>query len=394
MSVCKLSQCALGPALLAWAVVSTFPGQAVAQPAPPRPAAAPAPPRPAAPPPAVPPPAVAPPAARPAVVAAAAIAQPVDGARAGVAIVLRGAQGVALGLVLASDGRVVTSLASLGGNKKNLSLRFADGSTVTATVGHEDARSDLALIVPARAGWTRGLAPSAVEPTTSSRLTYYELKANKPEPREAPASRAAPLAIPVVGALFLGSPVVDESGAAVGIVVHSCDVPEGKKTCLAAARVVPVTTLRGFLRALPATAVVAAPYLGVRSERAVGSFARGVRITEIGAGSPAAQAKLAAGPDGDLILGVAGQPVTTHDELSRAIGRHAPGEKVALTLFSRGAYRQVDVVLTRAPSLTGSAGPASTPGGPPGQPPPAPAPRGPAPGSATDGAPKDFGQRR
>lgn len=386
MSVCKLSQCALGPALLAWAVLG-YPAESAAQQQPPgrAPVARPAAPRPPTP----PAPPAAPPIAPLAVGVAAVTSAPVDPARAaGVAVVLRGDKGVALGMVLASDGRVVTSLAALGGNRKNLSLRFPDGSTVAATVGHELAKSDLALLVPARVGWTRGFAPSGVSPTTSSRLTFFELKAAKPEAREAPSTRTAPLAFPLAGPGLLGSPVVDESGAAVGVVVHSCDVPEGKKTCLPASRVAPVATVRQFLRTMPATAVPPAPFLGVRSERAVGSFARGVRITEISPGSPAAQAKLAAGPDGDLILALAGEPVTTHDELTRAVQKHAPGQKVALTIFSRGAYRQVDVVLARPPA--GSAVPPGPPGIPPRPPPPSPG----SPGTPSDGAPKDFGQRR
>jgi serine protease Do len=175
-----------------------------------------------------------------------------------------------------------------------------------------------------------------------------------------------------------GSPVVDATGRAVGLVVQSCDRRAGAGPCKPRPRLATVPALRDFLRDLPADAAIPAGWIGVRGERAIGTHARGVRVVAMTPGSPAAAAGLAAGPEGDLILAVEGAPVTTPEELAHALARHAPGEKVALTVFSRGAYRQVDVVLARAP------GPAAAP--------PPPRPGGAT--SPTDGAPRDFGSSR
>lgn len=405
MPVCKLSQSVFGAALLAWAVVATA-SPAGAQPMAPRPPAPPAsgtPSRPASPPPAAPPRAPAPPGA-PASTAARPPTPPPspdrgsadpsqDPVYAGTATLLRNGQPVALGVVLASDGRVVTSRAVLAGGRKNLTLRFVDGSTVAATVGHEDAAKDLALLVPARLVWTRGLVPASAIPAEGSPLSMVELKQNRLDRRatRAKGSLAAPAADLEVTPPFLpGAPVVDGSGRAVGVVVQSCEGGTAAAPCKPRPRLATVAALRDFLRGLPATAALPAAYLGVRGERAIGNFARGVRVVEVSPGSPAALAKVQPGADGDLVLAVGGQPVTTPDELTRALGRHAPGDKVALTLFTRGTYRQIEVVLGRAPAGGAGGEPASAPApARPPQGPPASPPRSP-----TDGAPRDFGTRR
>jgi serine protease Do len=60
-----------------------------------------------------------------------------------------------------------------------------------------------------------------------------------------------------------------------------------------------------------------------------------------------------------MILAVDGVAVTTPDALADAIRTHAVGEKVPLTLFSRGKYRQVTVLLRAAPDSKAS--PRATP---------------------------------
>src|SRR5690606_34303576 len=103
----------------------------------------------------------------------------IDAARAATVAILKGGQPAGLGMVLGGDGRVLASRTSLGGNRKNLVLRFADGSQVAAEVGHEDAGSDLALLVPAKAGWTRGLTPGSTQPAEGTTLDSFELRGNR-----------------------------------------------------------------------------------------------------------------------------------------------------------------------------------------------------------------------
>lgn len=322
-----------------------------------------------------PPPKASPPKAPPPqTVAAADVGSPIE---PGVVAILRNGQPAAMGLVLGGDGRIVTSRTGLGGNSKNIVVRYADGSTAAANVGHEDRASDLALLVPQKAAWTSGFVPSS-RALESGPLTIYEIRGKQVGRRIANATGAAGannFDVDVSGPAFIGSPAMDDrTGQAAGLVVASCDVAVDPK-CKPKTRLATVASLRAFLRTIPAAAAIPTTYLGVRGERGVGNFARGVRVLEVVPGSPAAQANLTAGADGDLVLAVAGKPVLTPEELTAAVRAHAPGEKVPLTLFSKGVYRQVDVILAKSSGEGGSVAPPK-PG-----PPPAPSPTG---------APKDF----
>ena len=294
--------------------------------------------------------------------------------------ILRNGQPAALGLVLGGDGRIVTSRSGLGGNTKNIVVRYADGSTVGTSVGHEDKASDLALLVPQKAAWTDGFVPASRQLDATVTLASYEINGKEVGRRSVNARGpvgASALDIDVSGPSHLGSPAIDASGQAAGIIVASCDVAAEPK-CKPKTRLATIPALRAFLRTLPTAAAIPTTYLGVRGERAVGNFARGVRVLEVVPGSPAAQASFAAGADGDLVLAVGGKPVLTPDELNAAVRAHAPGDKVAFTLFSRGMYKQVDLVLAKSPGAGGAPAPTTRPGPPAG-----------AAGSPT-GAPKDF----
>ena len=106
-------------------------------------------------------------------------------------------------------------------------------------------------------------------------------------------------------------------------------------------------------------------------------MAKGVRVLVVHPESPAEEAKIKGGDrtESDVILAVDGVPVTTPEALADAIRAHGVGEKVPLTLFSQGKYREVTVVLRAAPEP--SAAPAAgQPGRAPAQRPP-PSPRRP-----------------
>lgn len=295
----------------------------------------------------------------------------------GVVAILRNSQPVALGLVLGGDGRIVTSRSGLGGNTRNIVVRYADGSTASVSVGHEDRASDLALLVPQRAGWTEGFVPASHPLEANATLGAYEITGKEISRRilhTAGPAGANALDVDVSGPAHLGSPALDSAGQAAGIIVASCDVASEPK-CKPKTRLATVGAMRAFLRTLPASAAIPTAFFGVQGVRAIGHFARGVRVVAVTPGSPAALAKLAGGPEGDLILAVGGKPVITPEELAAAVRGHAPGDKVPITLFSRGEYRQIDVVLAKS-----SGGVALFPAAPTASPPPA----------NPTGAPKDF----
>src|SRR5437762_3508204 len=70
-----------------------------------------------------------------------------DKVRKGVVSVEQAGRIIALGTVLGSDGRVLTSLTGLAGAVE-ADVRFSDNHVVHAKIGHKDPVSDLALLVP------------------------------------------------------------------------------------------------------------------------------------------------------------------------------------------------------------------------------------------------------
>src|SRR5262249_47410460 len=73
---------------------------------------------------------------------------------------------------------------------------------------------------------------------------------------------------------------------------------------------------------------------GTRGKFTIPGNVHGVVVTAVGGGSPAAEKNLKAG---GVIVGVAGQPVKTPDDVSKKIDADAKaGKKVELLLVNRG----------------------------------------------------------
>ena len=134
-------------------------------------------------------------------------------------------------------------------------------------------------------------------------------------------------------------------------------MPVDGKPCIPVAFGIPVQAIKSFLRNVPADAIQPSPFLGIQGAKETGAVAKGVRVISVAKGSPAALAKLHGGDktDGDMILAVGGEPVTSPEELAQAIRKHAIGEKVPLTVFGKNAYRQVDVLLGSPPEAHAAA---------------------------------------
>jgi S1-C subfamily serine protease len=65
-----------------------------------------------------------------------------------------------------------------------------------------------------------------------------------------------------------------------------------------------------------------------------------VEVDEVTGGSPAAVAGL---KDGDLLVAFAGKPLTTIEDLLRALRDWQPGRKGTLRVLTRGRPRDVDI---------------------------------------------------
>lgn len=360
--------------------------------------AAPSPPAPV-PSPAAPSPAVAPAPSRPAARSPTPVARTRDFAtdpRQGIVRLERDGQRIGFGAVLRGDGRIITALSALG-HGNHVKARFADGSVLAVHVVRTDRPADLALLESAGGHWTRGLKPSVIEPNADgTALLRFRGRGSRLE--EAPfalASRRALLGrdgVVLENMLIpsaslpgdeLGSPVFDEGGDVVAVVVQACS-PNVTRTCQLEPYGAPISALRAFLRTAPPRAPLPSSLVGLKGVAGHQGSVAGVRLVAVEPGTPASAAGLraddarsAAGGEsgeagGDLVVAIDDVPVTTPEALSEAINRVAlappaappttaapapppaaspspAGRHVRLLVYGSGKFREV--VLELKPPL-------------------------------------------
>ena len=235
------------------------------------------------------------------------------------------------GLVV-GDGRVLTNAHNVRGDQ--VTVTFADGRSVIGTLAGVDVDGDLAVInvdtagVPALAwGGGEGLATGAVvfgaaaSPSGGVRITVGTVSAVARAFR-GPGGRLIAGSVEHTAPLAPGSsggPILDADGALVGI--NTNRLGEGFYLALPAD-----AALRGRVDALgrgesperPRLGVAVAPsHVARRLRRSVGLPERdGLLVRGVDDGSPAQRAGIA---EGDLIVEVAGKPVTDADDLVEAI---------------------------------------------------------------------------
>jgi serine protease Do len=295
---------------------------------------------------------------------------PENKAARGVVVLQRAGQPVGLGMVLGGDGRILTALSPLGSGN-DLEAKFADDSVSKVKLGHHDRAWDLALLVPQSGKWPEGLRASGADPLREDASIRAFSTGARGKPVASPVELRTKRALiggddrlldsalelgSKVNARDLGSPLIDERGRVIGILGRAC-LPLDGKPCAPVAFGIPVSAVKDFLKSVPADAVPPSAWLGIQGAADHTQFVRGVRVLSVAKGSPASEAKLRSGEKGagDMIVAVAGEPVTTPEELAEAIKRHAVGEKVPLTILSKGLYRTTDTVLRSPPDRAGAA---------------------------------------
>lgn len=303
----------------------------------------------------------------------------VDAERRGIVQVETSGRPIAIGIVLGTDGRVLTSSSALR-DAKTLELRHADGSVVKARVGHVHRDWDLALLVPLSGKWRDGLTPSSASAESGAVKSYLpkggKLNAVQIQLKGPTEARSADGEL-LQGALevdfkglpnVLGAPILDPQGKVLGTLVRVCkntgaagakaeksgETPPGAtpKPCTPMTVAAPIYAVRSFLTTTPKTAALPAPWLGLGGAPSASGNLRGVRVMGVATGSPAERAGLVAGQDADTIVAVDGKPVETPEQLAEAIGEHAVGDAVKLLVFRGGKFREATVTLEAAPPTT------------------------------------------
>ncbi len=163
-----------------------------------------------------------------------------------------------------------------------------------------------------------------------------------------------------------GGPLFDGDGRVIGI---NAQIQSTTGTAEGVGFAIPIDIARRSLDQLVRTGRVRYAYIGIRTQDVTPGIAaafdlgaeRGALVTRVEEGTPAAEAGLHGGSrtealngeditlGGDLILAIAGKPVTSADDVSRIVTELRPGQTVEFTVIRGGRRTTLDVTLADRP---------------------------------------------
>ncbi|MEZ5149852.1 S1C family serine protease [Rhodococcus zopfii] len=283
-----------------------------------------------------------------------------------IGIVGRAGQGEGSGVILSSDGLILTNnhVAAGGGPGAELTVYFADGSSAPATVVGSDAISDLAVVraegrtdlTPIELGSSEGLqvgqavvavgSPLGLESTVTSGIVSA-LDRPVSTSGETGNQNTVIDAIQTDAAINPGNSggaLVNMDGQLVGINT-AIATSGGQAGSIGLGFAIPVDQARRIAQELIDNGSATHAIIGVQVPSR--DDARGATVMEITAGSPAEKAGI---PRGSVITKVDDRLVTDGDSLIAAIRSHAPGDTVRITYTDAQGKNEnsVDVQLVAA----------------------------------------------
>jgi putative serine protease PepD len=260
-------------------------------------------------------------------------------------------EGLGSGVIYDPDGLVLTAAHVIEGNQA-VTVRLADGTTHEGTVLGSDTDSDIGVVsiddVPDDLP-VAVLADSApdVGDLAVAVGSPYGLDQTVTSGIISAVDRPAPAGGPAVGTLQIdtpinpgnsGGPVANRDGEVVGIASYIQSESGGN---IGLGFAIPVDIAEHVADALVAGQPVEFGYLGIEGGDAAGGDA-GALIAAVQPGSPAEEGGL---EDGDLVVGVNGEPITSFGDLGVIIRRQAPGDELQLTVNRNGSREDLTVTL-------------------------------------------------
>jgi S1-C subfamily serine protease len=289
--------------------------------------------------------------------------------------------GLGSGWVYDDEGHIVTNQHVVDG-ADSVSVTFANGDSYDAEVVGTDASTDLAvvkvdapaeLLEPLALGDSEALfvgdgvvaigSPFGLEGTITAGIVSALHRQ-----MTAPNNFAINDAIQTDAAINHGNsggPLLNMEGEVVGVNAQ-IESDSGGNDGVGFA--IPSSTVAEVVEQIAAGETVEHAYLGVSVEEIPESAAReldvspGVAVTEVRAGTPAAEAGLRAATGsrtvdgrqyptgGDVITEVDGEAVGSAEDLQQAVDAKRPGDRVELTVSRAGETRTVAVELGTRPS--------------------------------------------
>jgi S1-C subfamily serine protease len=148
-----------------------------------------------------------------------------------------------------------------------------------------------------------------------------------------------------------GGPLLDAEGKVIGI--NSQIATGGGQGSVGIGFAVPVDTLKQLLPQLREGKEIQRAYLGV----VMGPDDAGARVQEITPNSPADDAGLRAGSDGDVIVSIDGEQVTGPDDVVAAVAGKQPGDTIRVEYLRGDDRRTASIKLAERPEeLSSSSG--------------------------------------
>ncbi|WP_338890028.1 S1C family serine protease [Rhodococcus sovatensis] len=284
------------------------------------------------------------------------------------------AEGEGSGVILSSDGLILTNnhVATGAGANGKLSVAFSDGSIADATLVGADAVSDMAVI---KVEGKTGLTP--IELGTSSNLqvgqqvvaigsplglagtvtTGIVSSLNRPVSTSGESGNQNSVidAIQTDAAINPGNSggaLVNTDGQLIGINTAIASLGGGQASGSQSGSIglgfaIPVDQAKRIADELATTGKATQAMIGVQVPSQDG--ANGATVVEVTDGGPAASAGI---PKGAVITKVDDRVVSTGDALIAAVRSHAPGDTVKITYTDGGSDKTVDVELGTAEPQT------------------------------------------
>lgn len=282
--------------------------------------------------------------------------------------------GTGSGFVIRQDGYILTNnhVATAAGDNGKITVVFADGEQVPATLVGRDASYDLAVVKVDKTGLPTLLfgsservkvgnpviavgAPLGLDSTVTTGIVSA---LNRPVVAgQSQDQRSYINAVQTDAAINPGNsggPLVDERGQVVGINTAIARVPgstSGSGGNIGLGFAIPADTAKRTADQLIKSGKAEHPAIGALLDQSY--TGEGARITGSGStpavtpGGPAAKAGL---KDGDIVLSIDGRKVTSADMLIVTIRSKAVGDRVRLLVRSGGSERTVEMVLTAGAS--------------------------------------------
>jgi putative serine protease PepD len=268
------------------------------------------------------------------------------------------------GVVLTSDGDVLTNNHVVAGSTGPIGVTLADGTTHTATVVGTSPSYDLAVI---KLDGVSGLTAATLGRTADVQVGQQVVAIGSPQGLTGTVTTGIVSALnrtvavqgdSGTGVVYnglqtdtainqgnSGGPLVNLDGQVVGINSAIATSGNGSTGSIGLGFAIPVDQARRVAQEIMDTGKATKPVLGVQgnaSTSSPGSGTGGATIAAVTAGGPAAAAGL---KQGDVVTKVGDASVGDFSDLVARIGAYAPGDKVTLTVGTGGSARTVDVTL-------------------------------------------------